>query len=279
MSWEGVEQGLVVLGDHYVRGLVQAKDRAKAARYALDFLAHAGFTKPWLLIFDNVEDPRVLDEWRPRGNVHVLVASRISNWRLGVSPIDTDLVVARHEARLQHHGGQRCEDGVVAREQRGPQRVLVGDVGARDRVGVGHEGGQQAGGEAAGREDVVGVEEAPRPQVLGRAVRGGAEDVAAGGEGRVGVGDQGGQQLLRRGERAEGRGEEGVAVVERRGQQQLVGDERRGVEDLGVVVQRRLGRDRRRAGGHRADAGDEAGLAVRRVVEDDRAGARSRRAD
>ena len=90
VSWEGVEQGLVALGDHYVRGLAQAEDRAKAAQYALDFLAHGGFTKPWLLIFDNVDDPRVLDVWRPRGNVHVLVTSRISNWRLGVSPIEVD---------------------------------------------------------------------------------------------------------------------------------------------------------------------------------------------
>jgi hypothetical protein len=45
---------------------------------------------PWLLIFDNVDDPRVLEVWRPRGKVHVLVTSRISNWSLGVSPIEVD---------------------------------------------------------------------------------------------------------------------------------------------------------------------------------------------
>jgi tetratricopeptide (TPR) repeat protein len=32
----------------------------------------------------------VLDAWRPRGNVHTLVTSRIGNWRLGVSPIEVD---------------------------------------------------------------------------------------------------------------------------------------------------------------------------------------------
>jgi tetratricopeptide (TPR) repeat protein len=89
-SWGEVEQGLVALGDHFVRGLAQAQDRGAAARYALDFIAHGGFSKPWLLIFDNVDNPRVLDVWRPRGNVHVLITSRISNWNLGVSPIEVD---------------------------------------------------------------------------------------------------------------------------------------------------------------------------------------------
>jgi hypothetical protein len=90
VSWEGVERSLVALGDHYVRGLAHAEDRAKAAQYVLDFLANAGFTKPWLLIFDNVDNSRVLDVWRPHGNVHTLVTSRISNWSLGVSLIEVD---------------------------------------------------------------------------------------------------------------------------------------------------------------------------------------------
>jgi len=83
-------EGLVALGDHFVKGLAQAQDRFEAARYALDFLAQGGFSKPWLLIFDNIDNPRVLDVWWPRGNVHVLVTSRISNWSLGVSPIEVD---------------------------------------------------------------------------------------------------------------------------------------------------------------------------------------------
>ena len=43
------------------------------------------------MIFDNVDNPRVLDVWRPRGDVHVLVTSRIGNWSLGVSPIEVDV--------------------------------------------------------------------------------------------------------------------------------------------------------------------------------------------
>jgi tetratricopeptide (TPR) repeat protein len=89
-SWGEVEQGLATLGDHFVRGLAQAQDRAKAARYALDFLAHAGFAKPWLLIFDNVDQPRVLEAWRPAGNVQVLATSRIDNWSAGIAPVSVE---------------------------------------------------------------------------------------------------------------------------------------------------------------------------------------------
>ena len=89
-SWGEVEQGLVALGDHYLRGLAQADDRAKAAHYTLNLLADGGFAKPWLLIFDNVDNPRVLDAWRPRGGVQTLVTSRIGNWSSSVSAIEVD---------------------------------------------------------------------------------------------------------------------------------------------------------------------------------------------
>ena len=82
-SWEGIEQGLVSVGDHYIRGLAQVEDREKRLVMRSTFSAHGGFTKPWLLIFDNVDDPRALEMWRPRGNVHTLVMSRIGNWRSG----------------------------------------------------------------------------------------------------------------------------------------------------------------------------------------------------
>ncbi len=86
--WEGVEHGLVELGDHYMPGLARAQDREKAARHTLGFLADGGFAKPWLLIFDNVDDPRVLDTWRPRGNVKTLITSRLGGWGRGVAPIE-----------------------------------------------------------------------------------------------------------------------------------------------------------------------------------------------
>ena len=86
--WEGVEHGLVELGDHYMPGLARTKEREKAARCTLDFLADGGFLKPWLLVFDNVDDPRVLNAWRPRGNVKTLITSRLGGWGSGVAPVE-----------------------------------------------------------------------------------------------------------------------------------------------------------------------------------------------
>ena len=88
VGWEGVEKGLVELGDQFIRGLAQAQDRAAAARQALDFIAGAGFEKPWLLVYDNVDDRRVLSDWAPRSNAHVLATTRIGGWGAGVVPVE-----------------------------------------------------------------------------------------------------------------------------------------------------------------------------------------------
>ena len=77
---QGSRASLVELGAVFIRGLDQAQDREKAARHALQFLADGGFEKPWLLVYDNVDDARILREWAPKGNVHVLLTTRLSGW-------------------------------------------------------------------------------------------------------------------------------------------------------------------------------------------------------
>jgi hypothetical protein len=89
-GFEGVERGLVDLGAIFIRGLDQAQDRAKSARQTLELIAHGGFEKPWLLVFDNVDDRGVLREWAPLGNAQVLVTSRLSGWPGTVSTIEIE---------------------------------------------------------------------------------------------------------------------------------------------------------------------------------------------
>jgi hypothetical protein len=89
-GFEGIEKGLVELGAIFIRGLDQAQDRAAAARQTLDFLAHGGFAKPWLIVYDNVDDPRALKAWSPRGNTHVLATSRLGGWPHGVTPVEVE---------------------------------------------------------------------------------------------------------------------------------------------------------------------------------------------
>ena len=106
-GWDGIEQGLTELGDHYIPGLATARDRAKAARHALAFLSKGGFDKPWLLIFDNVNDARALSEWRPASNVHVLATTRIGSWQAAVTPIEiSELQLHDAVAYLRQESGR-----------------------------------------------------------------------------------------------------------------------------------------------------------------------------
>jgi hypothetical protein len=87
-SLGGVESGLVALGSIFIRGLDQVQDRAKAARQTLELIANGGFAKPWLLVYDNVDDVAVLRQWAPVGNARVLVTSRLGAWGAGVAKVE-----------------------------------------------------------------------------------------------------------------------------------------------------------------------------------------------
>src|SRR5262249_2551169 len=89
-SWEGLEKGLVDLGSIFIRGLDQVQDRAAAARQTLEFIANSGFAKPWLLVYDNVDDAAVLRQWTPVGNARVLVTSRLGAWGAGVAKVEVE---------------------------------------------------------------------------------------------------------------------------------------------------------------------------------------------
>jgi hypothetical protein len=87
-SWERLEKGLVDLGSIFIRGLDQVQDRAAAARQTLEFIANGRFAKPWLLVYDNVDDPAALRQWAPVGNAHVLVTTRLGAWGAGVAKVE-----------------------------------------------------------------------------------------------------------------------------------------------------------------------------------------------
>ncbi len=71
-------------------GLEPPKERAKAARDTLNFLSSGGFEKPWLLVYDNVDDEEVLETWAPPANVQVLMTSRLGNWGAEVAPVEVE---------------------------------------------------------------------------------------------------------------------------------------------------------------------------------------------
>jgi hypothetical protein len=89
-GFEGVERALIELGAIFIRGLDQVQDRAKAARQTLDLIAHGGFAKPWLLVYDNVDDRAVLREWPPLGNTQVLLTTRLRGFSREVRTVDIE---------------------------------------------------------------------------------------------------------------------------------------------------------------------------------------------
>jgi tetratricopeptide (TPR) repeat protein len=89
-TFDDIEHGLVGLRSLLYPGTGEHEDRAQAARDTLAFLSAHGAERPWLLIYDNVDDQSVLPAWSPPANVRVLMTSRIANWRSEVSRVDLD---------------------------------------------------------------------------------------------------------------------------------------------------------------------------------------------
>ncbi len=83
----GIVDGLVALGAAFNPALNEVQDRSEAARWTLSFLAEAGFEKPWLLVYDNVAQPKALEDLLPRAGAHLLVTTRWPDWRGKVAAV------------------------------------------------------------------------------------------------------------------------------------------------------------------------------------------------
>ncbi|MGD0472453.1 MAG: FxSxx-COOH system tetratricopeptide repeat protein [Candidatus Velthaea sp.] len=71
----GIVDGLVRLGSEFVPGLAKIEDRRSAAEQVTANVL-SGLTKPVLLVFDNLDDERLLRIWAPRSVAQILVTSR-----------------------------------------------------------------------------------------------------------------------------------------------------------------------------------------------------------
>lgn len=108
-NWPGIEDGLIRLGSVFIRQLADATDREAAARHTIKFLDQAGFRLPWLFIFDNVDDSKLLDAWQmPRGS-HAILTSRLAKWdpgeliplRVGTWPRDDAVHFLRSQSQRE----------------------------------------------------------------------------------------------------------------------------------------------------------------------------------
>jgi tetratricopeptide (TPR) repeat protein len=78
---------LIELGSRLVSGLKEVQDRSQAARAALDAVARLKAEKPWLLVYDNVNEPGEIDKLTPVAGAHVLITTRWSDWGRAVVPV------------------------------------------------------------------------------------------------------------------------------------------------------------------------------------------------
>jgi tetratricopeptide (TPR) repeat protein len=79
-AWDGIEQGLVELWRTLHPMATEPSDRAALARSVATFLSNSPTTKPWLLVYDNVEDEGVFDAWPPLPGVSTVATSRSGDW-------------------------------------------------------------------------------------------------------------------------------------------------------------------------------------------------------
>jgi tetratricopeptide (TPR) repeat protein len=82
-AYSGIEASLIDLRTTLYPAAAQPQDRVEAARGMLAHIARAGYARPWLLIYDNVTDMRVLRDWPPPANAQVLLTTRLTTFREG----------------------------------------------------------------------------------------------------------------------------------------------------------------------------------------------------
>jgi hypothetical protein len=100
-------------------GLALSGLEPEAATLAtLDRLAQHKTDKPWLLIYDNVEDKALARRFTPLENAHILYTSRLANWfgeadelQLGVFPRETaiDFLLAHTEGKDREAAGRLAD--------------------------------------------------------------------------------------------------------------------------------------------------------------------------
>ncbi len=100
--------GLVQLGSTLVPNLEKAHDRRSAAENVVSNVL-GGFTKPILLVFDNLEHERLLRTWRPQATSHTLVTSRHAAWSSDVQAIGLDTWEADEAANYLRRESGRAD--------------------------------------------------------------------------------------------------------------------------------------------------------------------------
>jgi tetratricopeptide (TPR) repeat protein len=105
---DDVVEGLLRLGAVFVPGLDRLADRRAAAQRVIGSALQRS-AKPALLIFDNLEDERLLRTWLPRTGARALVTSRNAAWGAEVTAIPLHAWELETAARYLHRESRRAD--------------------------------------------------------------------------------------------------------------------------------------------------------------------------
>ncbi len=83
-------RGFIELGQRFFPSLPKEANRHKAAQAVVDLIAKDNFTRPFLLIFDNVDHQESMQSFIPDAGAHVLVTSR-NSWAESFAQLQLDL--------------------------------------------------------------------------------------------------------------------------------------------------------------------------------------------
>lgn len=113
---DSIRSALIGLGRRLGLRDFNPEDRDYSSRVVLDALQSGEPYEAWLLIFDNVTRPGIVSRYIPQGRGHVIVTSRISEWRQelrtdGIEVKEFDLAetvrfLRRRVPQLSYHAGR-----------------------------------------------------------------------------------------------------------------------------------------------------------------------------
>jgi tetratricopeptide (TPR) repeat protein len=87
---ETVIDDLMALGRRFIPGL-DAQEPEEAAQTTLDRIAQMRTDKPWLLVYDNVDDQATIRRLTPPNNAHVLITTRLTEWHAAADELPVDV--------------------------------------------------------------------------------------------------------------------------------------------------------------------------------------------
>ena len=100
---------LIELGARFIPGIKEVPDRAQAAHATLGHIAQMRGERPWLLVYDNVEQPGDLEKLTPVDGAHVLITTRWSDWGKVAAPVKIGVFPAGAAAQFLLDSTERTD--------------------------------------------------------------------------------------------------------------------------------------------------------------------------